>query len=46
MLLMAIDDLDRISLTIIPYETDTPLIIDPDAMVSLSVPQDDGLVAL
>ena len=36
MLLMVIDDLDRISLTIIPYETDTPLIVDPDTMLSLS----------
>jgi len=36
MLLMVIDDLDRISLTILPYETDTPLIVDPDTMRPLS----------
>jgi hypothetical protein len=32
-----IDDLDLITITILPDKTDTDLIIDPDAMLSLSV---------
>ena len=33
---MVIDNLNRIGVAITPYETDTPLIIDPDTMLSLS----------
>ena len=33
---MVIDNLDRISIAASPSETDTPLIIDPDTVLSLS----------
>jgi len=32
-----VDDLDLITITILPDETDTDLIIDPDALLSLLV---------
>jgi hypothetical protein len=32
-----VDDLDLITITILPDEADTDLVIDPDAMLSLSV---------
>jgi hypothetical protein len=33
---MVIDNLDRISIAVFPNETDTPLIIDPDTVLSFS----------
>jgi hypothetical protein len=33
---VVIDNLNRIGVAITPHETDTPLIIDPDTMLSLS----------
>jgi hypothetical protein len=31
---MIIDDLDVVGVTILPLETDTPLVIDPDAVLT------------
>lgn len=33
---MVIDDLNGICIPVTPYETDTPLVIDPDTVLSLS----------
>jgi hypothetical protein len=33
---VVIDDLDAISIAIIPRETDAPLVVDPDTMLSFS----------
>ena len=37
-LLMVIDDLDVVGITVFPTETDTPLVIDADTILALSVP--------
>jgi hypothetical protein len=34
---MIIDDLDVVGVTVFPPETDTPLVIDSDAILALSV---------
>jgi len=33
-----VDDFDRISLAVMPCETDPPLLIDPNAVLALSIP--------
>jgi hypothetical protein len=35
---MIVDDLDVVGVTVFPPETDPPLFIDPDVVLSLSVP--------
>jgi hypothetical protein len=34
---MIIDDLDIVSVALAPHETDSPLIVDPDAVLTLAV---------